>query len=69
MMESAGLVLDALGRVREMVRDALTDLSREQLLAPPKPSRISATSHPRYPAHERGQLHAAMLGKSNISAD
>jgi DinB superfamily len=36
-MESAGLVLDALGRVRDMVRDALTDLSPEQLLAPPKP--------------------------------
>jgi hypothetical protein len=36
-MESAGLVLDALGRVRDMVRDALTDLSPEQLLAPPNP--------------------------------
>jgi uncharacterized damage-inducible protein DinB len=36
-MESAGLVLDALGRVRDLVRDALTDLSPEQLLAPPKP--------------------------------
>ena len=36
-MESAGLVVDALGRVRDMVRDALTDLSPEQLLAPPKP--------------------------------
>src|SRR6185436_3269749 len=30
-------VLDALGRVRDMVLDALIDLSPEQLLAPPKP--------------------------------
>ena len=36
-MESAGLVLDALGRVRDMVREALKDLSPEELLAPPKP--------------------------------
>ncbi len=36
-MESAGLVLDALGRVRDMVRDALKDLSPEELLTPPKP--------------------------------
>ena len=35
-MESAGLVLDALGRVRDMVRDALKDLSPEELLALPK---------------------------------
>ena len=36
-MESAGLVLDALGRVRDMVREALKDLSPEELLSPPKP--------------------------------
>jgi hypothetical protein len=36
-MEAAGLVLDALGRVRDMVREALKDLSAEELLAPPKP--------------------------------
>jgi hypothetical protein len=36
-MEGAGLVLDALGRVRDMVHEALKDLSPEQLLAPPKP--------------------------------
>lgn len=36
-MESAGLALDALGRVRQMVREALKDLSPEELLAPPKP--------------------------------
>jgi hypothetical protein len=36
-MESAGLVLDALGRVRRMVRDALEDLSPEELVASPKP--------------------------------
>ncbi len=36
-MESAGLVLDALGRVREMVRGALKDLSPQELLSPPKP--------------------------------
>jgi len=36
-MECAGLVLDALGRVREMVRENLKDLSPEELLAPPKP--------------------------------
>jgi len=36
-MESAGLVLDALGRLRDMVRQALKDLSAEEMLAPPKP--------------------------------
>jgi hypothetical protein len=36
-MEGAGLVLDALGRVRDMVQQALKDLSPEELLAPPKP--------------------------------
>ena len=36
-MESAGLVLDALGRVRAMVRGALKDLSPQELLSPPKP--------------------------------
>ena len=36
-MESAGLVADALGRVRDMVQAALKDLSPEELLAPPKP--------------------------------
>ena len=36
-MECAGLVLDALGRVRDMVRENLKDLSPEELLAPPKP--------------------------------
>jgi hypothetical protein len=36
-MEAAGLVMDALARVRDMVRDALKDLSPEELLAPPKP--------------------------------
>ena len=36
-MEAAGLVLDALARVRDMVRDALKDLSAEELLAPPRP--------------------------------
>jgi hypothetical protein len=37
MMECAGLVLDALGRVRDMVRENLKDLSSAELLAPPKP--------------------------------
>ena len=36
-MEGAGLVLVALGRVREMVREALKDLSAEELLCPPRP--------------------------------
>lgn len=36
-MESAGLVIDALGRVRDMVREALKDLSAEEMLSPPKP--------------------------------
>jgi DinB family protein len=36
-MESAGLVLDALGRVREMIREALKDLTAEEMLAEPKP--------------------------------
>ncbi len=31
-MEAAGLVLDALGRVRAMVREALKDLTPEELL-------------------------------------
>jgi hypothetical protein len=34
-MESAALVLDALGRVRDMVRAALKDLSPEELLVSP----------------------------------
>ena len=36
-MECAGLVLDALGRVRDMVGENLKDLSPEELFAPPKP--------------------------------
>ena len=36
-MEGAGLVQDALGRVRNMVRENLKDLSAEELQAPPKP--------------------------------
>ena len=36
-MEAAGLVLDAFGRVRDVVRDVLKDLSPEELLAAPKP--------------------------------
>ena len=36
-MEAAGLVLDALSRVRDVVREALKDLTPEELLAPPKP--------------------------------
>jgi len=36
-MEAAGLVLDALGRVRDMVRNALEDLSPEEMLASPQP--------------------------------
>jgi hypothetical protein len=36
-VESAGLVLEALGRVRDMVRNALKDLSPDELLVPPKP--------------------------------
>ncbi len=36
-MEGAGLVLDALGRVRQMVREAIIDLSAEEMVAPPKP--------------------------------
>ncbi len=36
-MQGPALVIDALGRVREMVRDALKDLAPEELLVPPKP--------------------------------
>ena len=36
-MEGAGLVLDVLSRVQDMVREALKDLSPKELLAPPKP--------------------------------
>src|SRR5574341_1463195 len=44
-MESAGLVLDALGRVRDQVRDVIRDLSAEELLAPPKPHIAWLTWH------------------------
>lgn len=44
-MESAGLVLDALARVRQMVRDAISDLSAEEMLAPPKPHIAWLTWH------------------------
>jgi hypothetical protein len=44
-MEAAGLVLDALGRVREMVRDALKDLTPEEMLSPPKPHIAWLTWH------------------------
>lgn len=44
-MESAGLVLDALGRVRQMVREAIRDLSAEEMLAPPKPHIAWLTWH------------------------
>ena len=44
-MESAGLVLDVLGRVRGMVREALKDLSPEELLSPPKPHIAWLTWH------------------------
>jgi hypothetical protein len=44
-MESAGLVLDALGRVRQMVRDSINDLSAEEMLAPPKPHIAWLTWH------------------------
>jgi len=37
MVEGPGLVLDALGRVRDIVGKALKDLSPEELLAPPQP--------------------------------
>jgi hypothetical protein len=39
-MESAGLVVDALGRVRDMVRNALGNLSPEELLAPQTSYRV-----------------------------
>lgn len=39
------MVLDALGRVRDMVRDSLKDLSPEELLAPPKPHIAWLTWH------------------------
>ena len=42
-MESAGLVADALGRVRDMVRDALKDLSaQERKKKKKKPAAIMA---------------------------
>lgn len=44
-MESAGLALDALGRVRQMVREAIRDLSAEEMLAPPKPHIAWLTWH------------------------
>ena len=44
-MESAGLVLDALGRVREMVRQTLKDLSADELLSAPKPHIAWLTWH------------------------
>src|SRR5688572_15313073 len=36
-MEGRGLLVEAFGRGREMVRDVLKDLAREELIAPPKP--------------------------------
>jgi hypothetical protein len=36
--EGPALAIDALGRVRDMVRNALNDLSPEELLVPPKPN-------------------------------
>ena len=44
-MEAAGLVLDALGRVREMVREALKDLTPEEMLSPPEPHIAWLTWH------------------------
>jgi len=44
-MEGAGLVLDALGRVRHMVREAISDLTAEEMLAPPKPPIAWLTWH------------------------
>lgn len=44
-MEAAALVIDALGRVRDMVRQALKDLSGEEMLAPPKPHIAWLTWH------------------------
>ena len=44
-MESAGLVLGALGRVRQMVREAISDLSADEMLAPPKPHIAWLTWH------------------------
>lgn len=44
-MESAGLALDALGRVRQMVREAIRDLRAEEMLAPPKPHIAWLTWH------------------------
>lgn len=44
-MEAAALALDALGRVREMVREALKDLTPEEMLAPPKPHIAWLTWH------------------------
>jgi len=37
-MEGPLLVLDVLGRVQEMVRNLLADLTPEELMAPPKPN-------------------------------
>ena len=44
-MEAAGLALDALARVREMVRDALKDLTPDEMLSPPKPHIAWLTWH------------------------
>jgi len=44
-MEAAGLVLDALGRVRQMVREALKDLTPAEMLSPPKPHIAWLTGH------------------------
>ena len=44
-MEAAALALDALGRVREMVREALKDLTPEEMLAAPKPHIAWLTWH------------------------
>ena len=44
-MECAGLVLDALGRVRDMVRENLKDLSPEELLPAQASYRLVGVAH------------------------
>lgn len=62
-MESAGLVLDALGRVRDMVREALKDLSPQELLAPPRPPIAWLVWHL---ARVQDANFSALMGRSQL---
>jgi len=66
IMEAAALALDALGRVREMVREALKDLTPEEMLAPPKPHIAWLTWHI---AQVQDANSSGLLDRPHLSSD